>query len=100
MSELRVPDPTLTALPRGFVVEFISFDSPGTPAEAHLIDSQHAWGPIIAAEDARWFAVPCRKCFPDAPEPGYPRDCWPDCDCADDPDVYLDWQIPVDNAAV
>lgn len=91
--KLRAPDPTLTALPRGFVVEFISFDSPGTPAEAHLIDSQHAWGPIIAAEDARYFAVPCRECFPDGPERGHYRSCSDPC-IMTDVHAYLAWQVP------
>lgn len=75
MSELRAPDPTLTALPRGFVVEFIAADLHGEPAEAHRIDSQHASGSMVPAVDARWFAVPCRGCFPEAPPPGTDGPC-------------------------
>ena len=71
MSNLRAPDPTLTALPRHFVLEFISADVAGEPSEAHRMDSQHASGPMVSAGDARWFAVPCQECFPDAPERGW-----------------------------
>ena len=73
MENLRAPDPTLDALAPGYVVEFVTSDLYGEPAEAHRINSLHAFGPMIPANDARWFAVPCRECFPDAPPPGkYP----------------------------
>ena len=75
MSELRAPDPTLDALAPGYVVAFVTSNIYGEPAEAHLIQSLHAFGPMIPANDARWFAVPCRECFPDAPPPGYVNDC-------------------------
>ena len=93
MSELRAPDPTLDALPRGFVVEFITADVHGEPAEAHRMDSQHASGPLIPANDARWFAVPCRECFPDAGLPGNRCDTPSHVRCDGYRDPYLAWQV-------
>ena len=97
MSELRAPDPTLGALPRGFIVEFVTADLHGEPAEAHCIDSQHTSGPMIPAADARWFAVPCRECVPGAPDPGTRAEC-PDGDhhvsrCKGQPSPDLAWQV-------
>jgi hypothetical protein len=86
MSELRAPDPTLSALNLDVIVTRWSGDR--GPAVAHLfvddvdtlsglcgvelecgpqLKAPYPWG----SEDARWFAVPCRECFPDAPPPGH-----------------------------
>jgi len=81
MSELRAPDPTLTALP---FREIVVVDDSAEPAPiAHRLDDNDPFGgtlceepgcagadPCLFTEHARWFAVPCRECFPDAPPPG------------------------------
>jgi hypothetical protein len=83
--EARHPDPTLTACGDEYVMLQPSPDDNSYPLEiAHrssfrdLADAERArcgwtfpgtetWLP---ARNAAWFAVPCRECFPDAPEPG------------------------------
>lgn len=81
MSELRAPDPTLTALggDRFVKIEFDSSppvahrweDGPAPPGEYPLgCGSPGDWLPQMVATVARWFAVPCRACFPDAVAPG------------------------------
>ena len=71
MSELRAPDPTLTALDQRWDV--VSIEE-GLPPTAHRDAVALLEPPDVfsrqPARDARWFAVPCRKCFPDAPPPG------------------------------
>ena len=81
MSELRAPDPTLTALP---FREIVVVDDSAEPAPiAHRLDDNDPFGgtlceepgyagadPCLFTEHARWFAVPCRECFPDAPPAG------------------------------
>ena len=84
MSELRAPDPTLTALAATDAGDtdlmLAHYDEEGVPV-AHLVQ-RDAWVVVCGvsedvathwsvAEYARWFAVPCRECFPDAPEPGH-----------------------------
>lgn len=81
MSELRAPDPTLDSLGKAFV-KVDAGAGIGNPI-AHLWAAENDPGeyqlacgvdggfmPQFDAEWARWFAVPCRECFPDAPEPG------------------------------
>ena len=80
MGELRAPDPTLTAMDEG---EKVGLCSAGIdqPDIAHRVvwdfsDGAHSACPetylfrFEYPDNARWFAVPCRECFPDAPEPG------------------------------
>ena len=90
MSELRAPDPTLTALP---FREIVVVDDSAEPAPiAHRLDDNDPFGgtlceepgyagadPCLFTEHARWFAVPCRECFPDAPPPGHEASCPPGC---------------------
>jgi len=93
-TELRSPDPTLDSLAPGHIVEFITADVHGEPAEAHQINSRHASGPMIPANDARWFAIPCQECFPDAPPPGYTDDCGCYTHVDGPCDPGLSWQTP------
>jgi hypothetical protein len=78
MSELRAPDPTLTAVDEAVVVAI-----GGEPPVAHRFDDDDPFSGLrcdapyggdahcLASRDARWFALPCRECFPDAPPPGH-----------------------------
>ena len=79
MSEIRISDPTLDALDEDVLVTWWSGDGP--PAVAHrfaehgnAVVANCGWRPTkpypLGSEDVRWFAVPCRECFPDAPPPG------------------------------
>ena len=77
MSELRAPDPTLTAYD-GLEVAVSDFDA-DVPV-AHRRDLPHGLrGVRVWTWHARWFAVPCRECFPDAPPPGHKASCPPGC---------------------
>ena len=106
MDELRAPDPTLTALP---FREIVVVDDSAEPAPiAHRLDDNDPFGgtlceepgyagadPCLFTEHARWFAVPCRECFPDAPPPGHSL-CSPDtCGGArgEHMDPGLTWQV-------
>lgn len=100
MTELRLPDPTLSALDRVHV--FVT--DAGEPRMAHL-DGESACpvkpgllGHLEPTSDARWFAVPCRECFPDALLPGHKPGCCgkPDCRGSRTPrrDPHLAWQVP------
>ena len=96
MSELRAPDPTLDALhPLSWVYFYVDADgeSWGPLPEAHR-HSKHAgsWWQAVEVRHARWFAVPCRECFPNAPEPGE-RPCRVS-GCRMDHGRYLRWQVP------
>jgi hypothetical protein len=90
--ELRAPDPTLTALldsggetrvvcsddtsvrggmvahrPGGHLSERVHVDRfPSTACGLQWV----GFGYRMQARHARWHAVPCRECFPDAPIPG------------------------------
>ena len=78
MSELRAPDPTLDALDADVNLYMGGWDA--RPLVAHLpgcLPVDFAW--MEEARDARWFAVPCRECFPDAPPPGHKASCPPGC---------------------
>ena len=100
MSELRAPDPTLDVLGEPVGVEYWSPD----PGVAHRLPdgpggSMSACGyrglDAMPSLYAAYVAVPCRECFPDAPEPGHSL-CSPDT-CGGtrgghmDPD--LTWQV-------
>lgn len=71
MSELRAPDPTLTAL--GPLAVILGLGELRAPLQrAHRVGGCRPETPqTINAEYARWFAVPCRTCWPDAPAPGH-----------------------------
>ena len=94
MSELRAPDPTLDALDADVNLYMGGWDA--RPLVAHLpgcLSMDLAW--MEEAQDARWFAVPCRECFPDAPPPGHSL-CSPDtCGGArgEHMDPHLTWQV-------
>lgn len=81
MTELRAPDPTLTALgPLSDVV----VQHGAVPLRAHRIADVEVGESVRdyvtgcglrslvthQAQHARWYALPCRECFPDAPPPG------------------------------
>ena len=89
MSELRTPDPTLDALDADENLYMGGWDA--RPLVAHLpgcLSVDLAW--MEEAQDARWFAVPCRECFPDAPQPGHHPTCSDPCMVTD---PYLSWQV-------
>ena len=78
MSELRAPDPTLDALDADVNLYMSGWDA--RPLVAHLpgcLSMDLAW--MEEAQDARYIAVPCRECFPDAPPPGHKASCPPGC---------------------
>lgn len=95
MSALRAPDPTLDALDGGEPLLLDVGDDlpvahlpgPGEDPECGHVIGQYdvLW---LIAEFARWFAVPCRECFPDAPPPGFIRGTNEYIDLAD-----LAWQV-------
>lgn len=104
MSELRIPDPTLRGLAPFYEVWVDDHD----PFSVPLAHRGHAEGGLVCREafagatslfarDARWFAVPCRECFPDAPAPGKSRcpNRWcrerQQCDGIREP--HLAWQM-------
>jgi hypothetical protein len=73
MAELRAPDPTLTASDQ--LVVWLT-EGPGLLSVAHRHRGcseirEAIRPPVSSTEYARWFAVPCRACFPDAPPPGW-----------------------------
>jgi hypothetical protein len=95
MSELRAPDPTLTTLDRRLVLV-----EPGAPHVAHRMSDEAGCGRLSdidwneRASEARWFAVPCRDCFPDAAAPGHRREtCSVDGEYEFEDD-RLAWQTP------
>ena len=86
MSELRAPDPTLDALDADVNLYMSGWDA--RPLVAHLpgcLSTDLAW--MEEAQDARYIAVPCRECFPDAPPRGV--------DPLNRPNAgrYLAWQV-------
>jgi hypothetical protein len=89
MIELRAPDPTLTA----FAGDVVWLDGSRRPQVAHsLVCDEGERVPVwrsLATEAARWFAVPCRECFPAAPLPGWQ----PTARYVGDPDPHLAWQV-------
>jgi len=91
MSETRAPDPTLTAYD-GRDVTVYDFDA-DTPV-AHRRDLPHGRrGVQVWTWHARWFAVPCRECFPDAPAPGHAVANNPFGGPFELPDDGLAWQV-------
>jgi hypothetical protein len=84
VSELRAPDPTLTAH------ETVVYVGPGDRAHTSR-DCQIAdgLGFPISPHHARWFAVPCHECFPEAPPPGA---VYVDAAGGVHTDADLDWQ--------
>ena len=96
MSELRAPDPTLTAHERSDV-RIVWRRGRATAHTMHPGDHcDQPLGTYMRTEDARWFAVPCRSCFPDAPPPGWQTCghdvCGPRCKGHGGPDFALSWQ--------
>ena len=98
MSELRAPDPTLSAMSEGASVYIHPLD--GFPRVAHipaggatscLSLEDCVWHEQI--DDAKWFAGPCRECFPDAPEPGDPQACDACIAGGPHPRSGLAWQV-------
>ena len=101
MSELRAPDPTLSELEGWAVVD----DTTAPLPVAHAFIGHRAppvcgallpVGKTVLMGNARWFAIPCRACFPDAPKPGW-RHCRMGSDCVHDPcpgewTSHLSWQ--------
>jgi hypothetical protein len=86
VSELRAPDPTLDALDADVNLYMSGWDA--RPLVAHLpgcLSMDLAW--MEEAQDARYIAVPCRECFPDAPPRGV--------DPLNRPNAgrYLSWQV-------
>ena len=109
MTVLRAPDPTLTAYGRHVMLRSKLGD---VPYEAHRIVQSldddgllevsgcGSWSTtlVLPADRAAYIAVPCRECFPDAPEPGHVRSQYTGvaseliapCEFSV---VYLDWQV-------
>ena len=78
MSELRAPDPTLDALDADVNLYMSGWDA--RPLVAHLpgcLSVDFEW--MEEAQEARYIAVPCQECFPDAPPPGHKASCPPGC---------------------
>ena len=108
MSELRAPDPTLDVLDEDVLVTRWAGDGP--PAVAHrfaehgnAVVANCGWRPTkpypLGSEDVRWFAVPCRECFPGAAPAGYSiqdDSCGEGCGYeAWQPDPHLAWQVQI-----
>ncbi len=102
---LRAPDPTLTALSAQAMVQVDLYrplpvahqDSDGDRTPCGLgLDPDYAEVErdlvFMGADTAAFIAVPCRKCFPDASEPGHLPDCTDLCPFGDMHD-YLAWQV-------
>lgn len=99
MSELRAPDPTLASHGRTQFV-YITDEAGDAPATAHAshyrgLQCAGASALSLPSEHARWFAVPCRECFPHAPPPGARpcRDGHTDCLLATKRHPHLAWQV-------
>jgi hypothetical protein len=80
MGDLRAPDPTLDVHgdEKLFIRVWESLPVAHRRAGTHLRTkcrngnkSVKTLGDVIPAFHAKWFAVPCRTCFPDAPPPGH-----------------------------
>lgn len=107
MSELRAPDPTLSAVAASRTTPLVYTTNLGAdlPVFHHqtsdegpdcgTVNSRTLTSPIHI-KHARWLGVPCRECFPEAPEPGNEWTC-PDCAVEDCPGQYrgsfLRWQV-------
>ena len=109
MSDLRAPDPTLKNLGRHRMVQVDLYrtlpvahgDSDGylTPCglslKAEYDDYTGLADPelvFMGAKVARYLAVACQVCFPDAPEPGHHPTCSDPC-VMTDVHPYLSWQV-------
>lgn len=68
MAELRAPDPTLSAH-EGYVGVMYVADVPVAHRPGGCTDKDDLHE-IAHPEYARWFAVPCRECFTEAPRHG------------------------------
>lgn len=103
MSDLRAPDPTLTVhshVDGDVILSYRGADPPlahrvGGFGEAPQCGSEDAdhW---CESDHARWFAIPCRECFPKAPPPGRPNRCCGSPDCHRGGwfrDPNLAWQV-------
>ena len=102
MSELRAPDPTLTALDPELWVALEVRSVIGTVRVAHVLGGPYegeddvlsaACGALPYAHDdprnAAYIAVPCRECFPVTPIPGVRRDA----SGRESGDPNLAWQV-------
>jgi hypothetical protein len=90
VNELRAPDPTLDALAAEDELSVVLLTGSEDPATAHAYPVPRCGegeGQCAIARDARRFAVPCRACFPDAPEPGTDPQNRPKAG------MYLSWQV-------
>ena len=86
MSELRAPDPTLYGHSGPFQVDLYrphpvahldaDRDPPATYCGVRIEDPEYDGVNMVywPLTDVAYIAVPCRKCFPDAPLPGYRYD--------------------------
>ena len=91
MSELRAPDPTLDRLHHRAYVYTTGMDDEIRTAHLPSSDCGAQLHHPERAGDAKWFAVPCRECFPDAPPPGkHPFSS----DLTALNDAHLKWQVP------
>ena len=108
MRKVRAPDPTLADFPRDnedgdlHTVAVTGLGDSGVPLahrERGGLPPGHpcrdvGWSPTprLTVEQAAYVAVPCRECFPDAPEPGERPCLTPGCRM--DHGRYLRWQVP------
>lgn len=113
--ELRAPDPTLTAWCDSgeHASGVVSLTITAYPNVAHKLDTSLSGQQVVcgrrssalmATNYARWFAVPCGECFPEAGPPGYSLQ---DDSCGDgcgyrswQPDEHLAWQVREQEQAV
>lgn len=80
-NDLRAPDPTLDAYVadpnRYFFVELSALDV-ALPTAHRMYGCGAAIAGRVPAEIARWVAVPCHECWPEAPPSGtIPYASWP-----------------------
>lgn len=106
MSELRAPDPTIRDHHTAIVHVDTVTNSGSDPCVAHhvrypkAIPTTRCGLPApegrflrMRTGDAAYVAVPCRDCWPDAPEPGDPQPCDACIAGGPHPRSGLAWQV-------
>lgn len=90
---LRAPDPTLDALTPTVIV-CVDHSDPVPRAHRSTPQGRECAGYADSrlAAEARWFAIPCRTCFPSAPPVGNRIVAEPPDRLDYEPDPHLAWQ--------